>query len=500
MCVSRVVGVAFLQGFALLAHAVQAGNDVYYPAEERAERSQIARPLLGGSKGDDANANAIKPYAKNPRYWQYKGQPVLLLGGTKDDNLFQIPDLKEHLDMLQRVGGNYIRNTMSSRRDGGFEVQAFKKLANRKYDLEQWNDRYWIRFENLLRWTHERDIIMQIEIWAFHDFNQGRWEENPWRPANTISYSTSNTRLKDHYGNIGRVSHDFFFSVPKLNNDRVLLGYQQRFVDKLLSFSLQYDHVLYCMTNEIHRQFSPEWGWYWADYVREKAAANAKNVYTTEMFWQTDLKAEQQRASLDHPKIHNYFEASQNSARSGQENWDNLQFVYERLSGNPRPINHVKIYGADTGPHWAGTQRDALERFWRNVFGGSAASRFHRPATGIGLNEAAQAHIKSMRLLTEELDIFSCLPDSRSRLIAERSENEAYLTRIPGRQYAVYLPAGGSVRLDLSDADGPFTAKWLDISNSRWRTAERRPSRRAATLDAPSDGHWVVLLTKGAGR
>jgi hypothetical protein len=46
-----------------------------------------------------SNQNRIQPYKQNPRYWQYKGKPVLLLGGTKDDNLFQIPDLKEHLDL-----------------------------------------------------------------------------------------------------------------------------------------------------------------------------------------------------------------------------------------------------------------------------------------------------------------------------------------------------------------------------------------------------------------
>ena len=57
-----------------------------------------------------SNKDRIKPYADNPHYWQYKGKPVLLLGGSKDDNLFQIPDLKEHLDMLASVGGNYIRN------------------------------------------------------------------------------------------------------------------------------------------------------------------------------------------------------------------------------------------------------------------------------------------------------------------------------------------------------------------------------------------------------
>ena len=37
-----------------------------------------------------------------------------------------------------------------------------------------------------------------------------------------------------------------------------------------------------------------------------------------------------------------------------------------------RPINNVKIYGADTGKY--GKTQDGLARFWRNIFGGFALS------------------------------------------------------------------------------------------------------------------------------
>jgi len=35
------------------------------------------------------NADRIQPHVKNPYFWQYAGRPVLLLGGSDDDNLFQ---------------------------------------------------------------------------------------------------------------------------------------------------------------------------------------------------------------------------------------------------------------------------------------------------------------------------------------------------------------------------------------------------------------------------
>lgn len=38
--------------------------------------------------------SGIHPYPANSAYWQYKGQPVLLSGGTADDNLFQMEELE----------------------------------------------------------------------------------------------------------------------------------------------------------------------------------------------------------------------------------------------------------------------------------------------------------------------------------------------------------------------------------------------------------------------
>jgi len=450
--------------------------------------------IVGQSTESRAQGDRIQPYAENPRYWQYEGEPVLLLGGSEDDNLFQIPELEEHLDLLASVGGNYIRNTMSARSDTGFEVQPFRSLPDGTYDLNQWNDEYWERFENLLQLTQDRDIVVQIELWAFHDFNSEKWEKSPWRPSNNSNYSESDTTLKDSYGNIGRTVHDFFFTVPELNDDQLVLHFQQKFVDKILSHSLQYDHVLYCMTNEIHPQYSPEWGWYWSEYIKEKASAVDREVETTEMYWEIDLKKPQQRASLDRPDVFSFFEASQNSAKMGQENGDNLQFAHHYLTEEPRPINHVKIYGADTGSWEGSTDRHATECFWRNIMGGSASSRFHRPPYGLGLGEKAQANIKSMRMITDGMDIFACAP--RNDLLSDRQPNEAYCLANAGNEYAVYFPNGGEVRLDISGVNGELKVRWLNIAQSRWAEEENLTSGDAVALSPPGTGPWTARIAR----
>jgi hypothetical protein len=439
----------------------------------------------------------IQPYAENSYYWQYEGKPVLLLGGSKDDNLFQIPDLEAHLDLVKSVGGNYIRNTMSSRDPEN--SWAFRRLDSGLYDLNQWNPEYWKRFERLLEMTWQRGIIVQIELWDPWDTYAETWKRNAWNPENNINYAIRDTYLAVDYprpqyrdGSAYGKPHDFFLSPPSLQNDRLLLRFQQRFVEKVLSYTLDYPHVLYCITNEIHPQYPPEWGWYWAAFIREHASGK-QPVFIAEMFWIFDFQSDQHRATFDHPDVYDFFEASQNSATRGSEaHWENLQFARQRLASQPRPINHTKTYGADTGAVWTGTDRDAVERFWRNLIGGAASCRFHRPSSGLGIGETAQRQLRSARMLTEEITLFSCEP--KNDLLTDREENEAYCLAEPGKQYAVYFPVGGEVQLDVSDAKGELRLKWLNIQKSEWREEEKISSGDSLTLKAPGEGHWAALV------
>ncbi len=439
----------------------------------------------------------IRPWEENARYWQYRGRPVLLLGGTKDDSLFQIPDLRQHLDDLKAVGGNYIRNTMSDRPDHDFEVYAYKQLASGKYDLGQWNDEYWTRFENMLQWTAEREIIVQIEVWDRFDYSDSkgseRWLRHPYNPKNNVNYTSDETGLKTTYTkHPGQNEQPFFYSVPSLQNNEVLLRYQVAKVDRMLESSLKYGHVLYCMDNETSGD--PEWAKFWAKHIRSRAAKFGATVQLTEMWDQWDIKGGHHKETFDHPELYTFIDVSQNNHNRGQQHWDNLQWVRKYTADEPRPINTVKIYGADSGRYGSG--RDGQERFWRNILGGAASTRFHRPDSGLGSSETAQKHIRSMRMLTERLDIFHCTPDVDSRRLGDREPNEAYLSCIEGEQYALYFPDGGVVTLDLSDARGEFDIRWLDILESRWADQSHTSGGKSVTLRAPGTSHWACLLQR----
>ncbi len=436
--------------------------------------------------GADA-AKRIEISEDNPAYWQYGGRPVILLGGSDEDNLFQLPAVEAQIDLLASVGGNYVRCTMSSRDDGN--VWPFKRLENGKYDLDGWSDEFWNRFARFLELTSERDIIVQIEVWATFDYYRDCWAQNPFNPKNNTTYTAEQTGLPTEVNSHPtRRENNFFWSVPAERNQETVLEYQHRFVEKLMSYSLRYGNVLYCMDNET--AVTPEWGKYWSEFIKAKAAEVGVTVHTTEMWDAWNLANPHHSNTFDHPETYSFVDISQNNHNSGQKHWDNAQLAIARITNPVRPVNTVKIYGADGGRF--GNSRDAAERFWRNVFGGIAATRFHRPDSGHGLDPLAQANIKSARMLMDEMPFIRCRP--HNDLLSDREPNEAYCFARPGEEFAVYFPQGGSVSIDLSSVRGQASLRWLDIAQSRWSEPVSIDGGAKLVLETPSDASWVAYV------
>jgi len=436
------------------------------------------------------DANRIQPGAKRPTYWQYRGRPTLLLGGSVEDNLFQIPDLAAHLDLLRSVGGNYVRCTMSSRDEGN--AWPFARREDGLYDLEQPDDGYWRRLAEFLELTAERDVIVQIELWATFDYYRENWAGSPWNPANNVNYSAEQTGLPlDVPTHPVKTENDFFRSAPAELDRPIVLAHQQAFVDRICSHSLTCGHVLYCMDNET--SVSGHWGAYWSARVKARAAEAGVNVETTEMWDPHDLNHEMHARTFDHPETYSFVDVSQNNHQTGQAHYDRLMEARRRIltSGHPRPMNNVKVYGADTGGH--GTGENGRRRFWRTIFAGCASARFHRPPSGHGLGETAQAHLRAARMLTDAVGVVESEP--ANDLLARRDENEAYCLAHPAGRWAVFFPNGGDVDLDASAAaDRPLTVRWLDIAKSEWSDPVEAVSGPALRLQPLAAGYWVALV------
>lgn len=459
-------------------------------------------PALGADEG-----GPIQPYRENHWYWEYKGKPLVLIGGSDNDNLFQWTGekLTEHLDLLASVGGNYVRNTMSDRDDG--DVYAFKRIREGMYDLTKWNDAYLDRLTFFLDETAKRSIIVHLTLWDHFDVSGSRWKRHPWNPKNNINFDE------------GIVADDeAFFAVGPDDNQKVL-HYKNQFIERLLAVTLDYDHVLYNINNE--SKMGGEWENYWAAFVHRIAKEQGRRAHIASMQFDPSNSV---RHALTFGNLYSYVEISQNNQDSrggrGQAHWENIMFWRKKTvssSLGPRPFNNVKIYGAgDASNNSAGTGKEAEARFWRNIFAGCASSRFHRPDSGwgLGLNERAQINLKAMSMLLKELDIFSCSPhnDLLSTRFPVRSAVEAYCTADIGCSYAVYFPAGRyAINLDPWVYLDELKLRWLDIDRGSWSdekivkvlwegNSNQWGDRGIIQLQTPSNRACVALLEAIPGR
>jgi len=425
-----------------------------------------------------------------PQYWEYNGKPVLLLGGSDEDNLFQLPHLEHQLDNLASVGGNYVRNTMSSR-DSGNVWAFFQDLESGLYDLNKWNPEYWNRFQNLLELSSEREIVVQVEVWATFDYYRDNWEINPFNPKNNINYTADRTKLPLEVSTHPiYCDNPFFWSVPSHQNNMPILHAQQRFVDKLLSVSLEYDNVLYCIDNET--SVTSEWGKFWSEYIRKRAKERLKTVHVTEMWDPWDLDHISHRETFDHPETYSFVEISQNNHQRGENQWSNglKQIEKLRLAGNLRPVNNVKTYGNDLGTHGGGTQ-NGIQSFIRSTLFGSAAVRFHRPPSGLGLGDTALAVIHDMRMASDRIDFFNAKP--HNDLLGQREENEAYCRAVPGKEYLVYFPEAGEVELDVNGSGSVLEVARLEIMTGNWIVEEGEAIGGKLLVESPGK-HYIFII------
>jgi len=441
----------------------------------------------------------IRPYDNNPWYWQYQGNPVVLYGGTGNDNLFQWTGEKliEELDLLVALGGNYVRNTMSDRSAG--DLFAFLETENGLYDLDRWNEEYWNRLKSLLIETESRGIIVQITLWDQFDILGDNWEKHPWNPENNINFQQGAISNRD----------DFYSTVSDQNSE--VLFYQKRFVEKIMSITLGFGHILYNINNESSE--GSTWENFWAGYIHEKAIEQNMNVHVTSMHFDPSNSV---RHVLTYPELYTFAEISQNNQDSrggrGPAHWQNI-IDWRTIIGSvgPMPMNNEKVYGSYDGRNYSsGTGKEAEARFWRNIFAGAASSRFHRDEAhwGIGLQERAQVNIRAMSMFLDEFNLFKASPlnELLHSYVSMNTSMEAYCLADVGSQYAIYFPVGRySIELDPWVYSDQLKVRWLDIDDGVWLEEEildvtweggrlEWGDRGRVRLTTPDNKPYVALL------
>jgi hypothetical protein len=488
--------------------------------------------FLGGPISAEDGTGPIRPYADNPFYWEYHGEPVLLLGAVVVDNLQHWHDLEAHLDELHAAQVNYLRASLSMgtrAAHGGDDRpmphdQPFLQLPSGRYDLEQWDPIFWERLERLLTLAHARGMIVEVELFNRFDFWRGLWEANAWNPRRNVNYTEAETGLAPKYREHPTEDlQPFFHSVPGLGDRPVLLSYQQSYINHVLDLTLKFDNIIYDINNETSTD--PLWGRYWIAFVKDRAKAAGKVVYVSDMFEEHELSRDPyQRQVVEAPEVYDFVSAGQVTSLMGSaaEQKSQLAWLRQELADAPRPITVSRIYGSDLHILNDFRRREfqrygdhtAVHSFWMSLMGGTSSARFHWLKAGIGPSPRAYASIRAARLMESMIAPWDMTPadelllgNGHVTIAADETAlglaftlPEAHAMARPGEGYAVFFTRGGEVELAVETAGpGQFQLRWIDIETGTGGPSERVEIDGRITLSAPGKASWLCVVTRADG-
>ncbi|MBZ0257600.1 hypothetical protein K8I31_16155 [bacterium] len=470
------------------------------------------------------------------QYWKYNGSRVLLLGGwnhghnpfidhdTDNDNDKQgvstVAQITEEMDELANAGGNYLRCVLDPGMAAGIQGFDFCAKPGEKYNLNDMTGAFWERIEMFISEAKKRDIIVQIELWDRFDLTDGGWNSwpvSPWNPKNNSNYTTESSGLKQSYGSFQNhpflqcvPGHPVYEKAPQAQKQQydVIRAYQEKFVDKLLSITLKYNNVLYCMNNETHEH--PAWGQYWMKWIKDRANKQGKKVETTDMFddiFRAD-KSHGVAYLIDQRNLYDYADISQaNSRHRDEDHWNAVLWLSKKLTSMSPPylLHMTKIYGNDLaldGNPWGGfapgDSDNAIEEWWRDLLSGVAGVRFHRPTAGIGLCDASKNCMRATRKVESRVKFWDVKP--RMDLLSNRKPDGAYLAAEPGKAYILYFTKNGNGAVDLKlggDSMQDFGLQWINIDTGEFGSKKTISGGGTVQIQRPSDSaHWAATIVK----
>jgi hypothetical protein len=201
-------------------------------------------------------AQPIQLHPSNPNYFEFRGQPTVLITSAEHYGMVVNPDLDyiRYLDTLAKDGLNYTRlvtgsyvevpgafgikrNTLAP--DGAKFLAPFARSATpgysgggNKFDLTQFNPAYFERLKGFLTEAGKRGIVVEITLFS-STYNEPNWKISPFHPGNNVN---------------GTPAIDYA-KLCTLSNGSTI-AHQERMVRRIVRELNAFDNIFYEIQNE----------------------------------------------------------------------------------------------------------------------------------------------------------------------------------------------------------------------------------------------------------
>jgi acetyl esterase/lipase len=334
-----------------------------------------------------------------------------------------------------------------------------------KFDLTMFDPDYFTRLRSRVQAARQRGIyvsVMLFEGWGLQ-FAADAWEHHPFHPRNNIKGINGDAN-GDKKG----------VEIHELADPKVT-AVQEAYVRKVIETIGDLDNVLYEISNENHPP-STEWQYHMIRFIQEVERARPQQ-HPVGMTFQ-------------------YKDGSNKPLFNSPADW-----VAPSPEGGYRddpPINDGrKVVLNDTDHLWGIGGNSAW--VWKSFLWGHNPL-FMDPYDGKVLDKPFDPKFEPIRRslgqtlrYAERLDLATMVPSTDLA-------SSDYCLASAGRAYLIFLPNGGNVTVDLSEARVRLSVEWFYPSTGQTKAGEPVNGGGKSTLKSPFEsGDSVVLIQSDGG-
>jgi len=429
-------------------------------------------------------AQPLKLHPLNQRYFEYKGNPVVLVTSAEHYGavLNRDFDYRKYLATMAAEGMNYTRIIAGSYVEipGSFGIEN-NTLApatgsfiapwirtgipgtyegEMKFDLTKWDNAFFDRLKDFVEEAGRHGIFVEVTLFC-STYDDKAWLRHPFHPGNNVNNTGELARRES----------------TTLKNAK-LAELQKAFVEKIVTELNSYDHIFWELQNEP-----------WADNgVRGMRILKTHNVSgqswaqfaelanETALAWQREIARVIAQTEERLPKRHliaqNYCNFKESLA-DVEPNISIINFHYAWPDAVRLNYGWNRVIGFDESGFTGSADETYLLQAWEFMVAGGALfnnldySFFVGHEDGKGVNKAPgggsarlRRGLKILREFIESFDFARMSPDQSVVIHSPGLEWQSISE--PGRQYAIVFSGKGSAHVMLKLPKGKYTAEFVD--------------------------------------
>ena len=456
-------------------------------------------------------ADPIRLLPANPHYFEFRGKAIALVttGEHYGSVINEAFDYRRYLAALAAAGLNYTRlfggsyieipgRSFGIRRNNLAPAAAHFVApwarSGDKFDLDQWNPKFFERYRDFLTEASKLGIVVEITLFS-STYQEAHWAISPFNPANNVNGTGAIDWRK----------------LNTLENGNIL-AWQERYARKLVGEARGFDNVIFEIQNEP-----------WSDRGRLASVVNPYLQRPARDRYPNSIDLADALSTAWQARVAQWIDSEESALPRKHlvaQNYANFGFPAATLVPGVSIVNFHYAYpvaaesnyglGKAIGYDETGFmgQDDAvyLRQAWNFLCSGGGLFNHldysftvgHEDGTDTepngpgGGSPALRRSIGMLAKLLNSLPLASLKPDARAVVHAEGVSARALSTA--RGLYVIYLDGDGPSRLTLDLPRSNYTGAWIDIQTGAATPLPRfHHAGGHRVLDTPAFHNGIAL-------